>query len=59
MHRNPDRESSLWHFQRTGNVDIPYWDVKVDPSVTRNHTDIRNPNEQAVMAAVLRMINPS
>ncbi|PYI91577.1 MAG: hypothetical protein DME97_13190 [Verrucomicrobia bacterium] len=48
----------LWHIKQTGNVDVPYWDVKVDPSIIKNHGDIWNPKAQAMMAAVFRMTNP-
>jgi hypothetical protein len=48
----------LWQIKRTGNVDVPYWDVKVDPSIIRNHGDIWNPKAKAMMAAVFRMTNP-
>ena len=48
----------LWHIKRTGNVDVPYWDVKVDPSIIKNHGDIWNPKAQAMMAAIFRMTNP-
>jgi hypothetical protein len=39
-------------------VDVPYWDVKVDPSIIKNHGDIWNPKAQAMMAAIFRMTNP-
>jgi hypothetical protein len=48
----------LWHLKRTGNVDVPYWDVKVDPTIIKNHGDIWNPKAQAMMAAIFRMTNP-
>jgi hypothetical protein len=48
----------LWHLKSTGNVDVPYWDVKVDPSIIKNHGDIWNPKARAMMAAVFRMTNP-
>ena len=48
----------LWHLQRVGNVDVPYWDVKVDPAIIKDHGDIWNPKAQAMMAAVFRMTNP-
>jgi len=48
----------LWHIQRVGNVDVPYWDVKVDPTIIKDHGDIWNPNAKAMMAAVFRMTNP-
>jgi pimeloyl-ACP methyl ester carboxylesterase len=48
----------LWHIKRVGNVDVPYWDVKVDPTIIMNHGDIWNPKAQAMMAAIFRMTNP-
>jgi hypothetical protein len=48
----------LWHIKPVGNVDVPYWDVKVDPTIIRDHGDIWNPKAQAMMAAVFRMTNP-
>jgi hypothetical protein len=54
----PSGTLDLWHLKRTGNVDVPYWDVKVDPSIIKNHGDIWNPKAQAMMAAIFRMTNP-
>jgi len=54
----PNGTLDLWHLKRTGNVDVPYWDVKVDPTIIKNHGDIWNPKAQAMMAAIFRMINP-
>lgn len=54
----PNGMLELWHLKRTGNVDVPYWDVKVDPSIIKNHGDIWNPKAKAMMAAVFRMTNP-
>ena len=54
----PNETLELWHIERTGNVDVPYWDVKVDPSIIKNHGDIWNPKAQAMMAAIFRMTNP-
>ncbi len=48
----------LWHIKQTGSVDVPYWDVKVDPTIIKNHGDIWNPKAQAMMAAIFRMTNP-
>ena len=39
-------------------VDVPYWDVKVDPSIIKNHGDLWNPRAEAMMAAIFRMANP-
>jgi len=54
----PNGTLELWKIKRTGNVDVPYWDVKVDPSIIKDHGDIWNPKAKAMMAAVFRMTNP-
>jgi hypothetical protein len=54
----PNGTLELWHIKQTGNVDVPYWDVKVDPSIIKDHGDIWNRKAQAMMAAVFRMTNP-
>jgi hypothetical protein len=54
----PNGTLDLWHLKRTGNVDVPYWDVKVDPTIIKDHGDIWNPKAQAMMAAIFRMTNP-
>lgn len=54
----PNGQLELWHINRVGNVDVPYWDVKVDPSIIKNHGDIWNPRARAMMAAIFRMTNP-
>jgi hypothetical protein len=48
----------LWRIKRTTSVDVPYWDVKVDPSIIKDHGDIWNPRARAMMAAIFRMTNP-
>ncbi|MEA3187272.1 MAG: hypothetical protein QOD99_1102 [Chthoniobacter sp.] len=48
----------LWHFRQVGVVDVPYWDVAVDPSIIKNHGDIWNPKARAMMAAIFRMNFP-
>jgi len=48
----------LWQIKRVGNVDVPYWDVKVDPSIIKNHGDLWNERAEAMMAAIFRMANP-
>ena len=48
----------LWDLKPVGKVDVPYWDVKVDPSIIKDHGDIWNPKAQAMMAAIFRMTNP-
>ena len=45
----------LWHFKPVGPVDVPYWDVAVDPAIIKDHGDIWNPRARAMMAAVFRM----
>ena len=47
----------LWQIKRIG-VDVPYWDVKVDPSIIANHGDLWNERAEAMMAAIFRMSNP-
>jgi len=54
----PNGRLDLWKIKRIGNVDVPYWDVKVDPSIIKDHGDIWNPKAQAMMAAIFRMTNP-
>jgi hypothetical protein len=54
----PNGMLELWKIKQTGNVDVPYWDVKVDPSIIKDHGDIWNPKAQAMMAAIFRMTNP-
>jgi hypothetical protein len=48
----------LWQIKRVGNVDVPYWDVKVDPSIIKDHGDIWNERAEAMMAGIFRMANP-
>jgi hypothetical protein len=48
----------LWQIKRIGDVDVPYWDVKVDPSIIKDHGDIWNERAEAMMAAIFRMSNP-
>jgi hypothetical protein len=48
----------LWQIKRVGNVDVPYWDVQVDPSIIKDHGDIWNERAEAMMAAIFRMTNP-
>ncbi|HEX4631047.1 MAG TPA: alpha/beta hydrolase [Chthoniobacterales bacterium] len=48
----------LWDLRPVGKVDVPYWDVKVDPAIIKDHGDIWNPKAQAMMAAVFRITNP-
>ncbi|HEY8671627.1 MAG TPA: hypothetical protein VIL63_12345 [Terriglobales bacterium] len=55
----PDGKLDVWQIQRVGEVDVPYWDVKVDPSIIKDHGDIWNPRAEAMMAAIFRMANPT
>ncbi|HEX3817496.1 MAG TPA: hypothetical protein VHW03_04325, partial [Chthoniobacterales bacterium] len=48
----------LWQIKRVGPVDVPYWDVQVDPSIIKDHGDIWNPRAEAMMAGIFRMANP-
>ena len=48
----------LWQIQRIGRVDVPYWDVRVDPSIIKDHGDLWNERAEAMMAAIFRMANP-
>lgn len=54
----PDDTLELWRIQRVGSVDVPYWNVKVDPSIIKNHGDLWNERAEAMMAAIFRMVNP-
>jgi len=54
----PNGRLDLWKIKPIGKVDVPYWDVKVDPSIIKDHGDIWNPKAQAMMAAIFRMTNP-
>ena len=40
----------LWQIKRIGGVDVPYWDVQVDPSIIANHGDLWNERAEAMMA---------
>lgn len=53
-----DGKLNLWQIKRVGDVDVPYWDVKVDPSIIKDHGDIWNPRAEAMMAAIFRIANP-
>ena len=48
----------LWRFNLQGQVDVPYWDVKVDPEIIKDHGDIWNDKALAMMAAIFRMNFP-
>jgi len=54
----PDGTLELWQIKHVGNVDVPYWDVKVDPSIIKNHGDLWNERAEAMMAGIFRMTNP-
>jgi hypothetical protein len=55
----PNGTLELWHIKRVSEVDVPYWDVSVDPSIIKNHGDLWNERAEAMMAAIFRMANPS
>ena len=48
----------IWQIKRVGDVDVPYWDVQVDPSIIKDHGDIWNERAEAMVAAIFRMANP-
>jgi hypothetical protein len=48
----------VWQIKRVGDVDVPYWDVQVDPSIIKDHGDLWNERAEAMMAAIFRMANP-
>ena len=48
----------VWRIKRVGDVDVPYWDVQVDPSIIKDHGDLWNERAEAMMAAIFRMANP-
>lgn len=52
---NSDGSLKLWQFKSIGNVDVPYWNVSVDPSLIADHGDIWNERVQAMMAAIFKM----
>jgi hypothetical protein len=54
----PNHTLELWKIKQVGDVDVPYWDVKVDPSIIKNHGDLWNERAEAMMAAIFRMTNP-
>ncbi len=53
-----DGKLDLWQIKKVGDIDVPYWDVKVDPSIIKNHGDLWNERAKAMMAAIFRMTNP-
>jgi hypothetical protein len=48
----------VWQIKPVGDVDVPYWDVQVDPSIIKDHGDIWNERAEAMVAAIFRMANP-
>ncbi len=40
-------------------MDVPYWDVAVNPEIIKDHGDIWNDRARAMMAAVFRLNIPS
>jgi len=55
----PGGKLALWQIHHIGEVDVPYWDVKVDSSIIKDHGDIWNDRAEAMMAAIFRMANPN
>lgn len=47
-----------WEFAPVGAVDVPYWDVTVDPAIIKDHGDIWNDRARAMIAAIFRMNIP-
>lgn len=47
-----------WWFKPEGRVDVPYWDVAVDPAIIKDHGDIWNERALAMLAAIFRMNIP-
>ena len=54
----PGGKLDLWQIKRVGDVEVPYWDVKVHSSIIKDHGDIWNESAEAMMAAIFRMTNP-
>jgi hypothetical protein len=55
----PNGVLEKWSLElKEGGVDVPYWNVKVDPSIIKDHGDIWNEKAKAMMAAIFRMTNP-
>ncbi len=54
----PNGMLDLWQITKVGDVDVPYWNVKVDPSIIKNHGDLWNARAEAMMAGIFRMANP-
>jgi pimeloyl-ACP methyl ester carboxylesterase len=48
----------LWQLKRTAQIDVPYWDIQVDPTIIKNHGDIWNERAKALMAGVFGIANP-
>ena len=55
---DPNGKLDIWQIKPIGSVDVPYWDVKVDPSIIKDHGDIWNERAEAMMAAIFRKANP-
>jgi hypothetical protein len=49
---------AVWQIKLVGNVDVPYWNVKVAPSIIKDHGDLWNERAEAMMAAIFRLANP-
>lgn len=49
----------LWELrQRSGAVNVPYWDIQVDKRIIKNHGDVWNPKAEALLAGLFRISNP-
>lgn len=54
----PNETFELWKLKPVGDVDVPYWNIKVDRSIIKNHGDLWNDRAEAMMAAIFRVANP-
>ena len=54
----PGETFELWKINRVGEVDVPYWNVKVDSSIIKDHGDLWNGRAEAMVAAIFRIANP-
>lgn len=54
----PGDTFELWRLKPVGQVDVPYWNIKVDRSIIKNHGDLWNERAEAMMAAIFRIANP-
>ena len=49
---------AVWQMKAIGDVDVPYWNIQVDPSIIKDHGDLWNERSEAMMAAIFRKANP-